>query len=513
MSYTDLPENLPVPVDDGACDHLPGRLMPALSLASSDGGRVDLGALPPGRLILYCYPMTGTPGRALPEGWDAIPGARGCTPQACGFRDHAAELARHGARVMGLSTQDPATQRELAERLHLPFPVLSDEHLDFARALDLPTFLADGVERIARLTLVVDDGRIVHVFYPVFPPDQSAQDVLDWLEAEGNAGRPGHRAWLVAASACGGLGGYPAALFRRVGHPVTWLGGLIGALDLTWNRDRATGAQRRRSGFVALFVVLAASVASAVAITVLADMLPPAIAALLLGVLASSCLAQRSLDEHVRAVRDALASGGVLAGRAAVARIVGRDTAALDASGVARAAIESLAENFSDGIVAPALFLALGGLPGGLAYKAVNTADSMIGHRTPRHGAFGFAAAKLDDVVNWPAARLAGLWIVLAAALRRDASAREAWRIMCRDARGHPSPNAGWPEAAMAGALRLRLGGVRSYGGAPVEDAAMGDGAPPGVGALDRALALYRLACALNAAAIVLAAILIALWR
>ncbi len=319
----------------------------------------------------------------------------------------------------------------------------------------------------------------------------------------------------VAAVALGveAASGYPAALFSRVGHPVTWLGGLIGALDRALNQDQATAAQRRRAGFVALSILLVASTASAAAVTALASALPQVIAALLLGILASSCLAQRSLDEHVRAVRDALTSGGLPAGRLAVARIVGRDTAALDTSGVARAAIESLAENFSDGIVAPALFLALGGLPGGLAYKAVNTADSMIGHLTPRHGAFGFAAAKLDDIVNWPAARLAGLWIVLAAALRRDASARDAWRIMRRDARGHPSPNAGWPEAAMAGALRLRLGGVRSYGGALVEDAAMGDGAPPDAGAIDRALALYRLACALNAAPIVLAAILIALWR
>lgn len=176
-----LPAGLPVPVDDGACAHLPGLPMPPVVLPSSDGGSVDLAALPPGHLVLYCYPMTGTPGRALPENWDAIPGARGCTPQACGFRDHAVELAGLGASVMGLSTQTPAEQRDLVARLHLPFPVLSDERLLLARALRLPTFWADGAERIRRLTLLIDDGRITHVFYPVFPPDRSAADVVAWL--------------------------------------------------------------------------------------------------------------------------------------------------------------------------------------------------------------------------------------------------------------------------------------------------------------------------------------------
>lgn len=181
--YMTLPAGLPVPVDDGACAHLKGLAVPPMVLPSSDGRHIDLAALPPRRTVLYCYPMTGTPGRALPTNWDAIPGARGCTPQACGFRDHAAELAELGTGVMGLSTQSPAEQRELAARLHLPFPVLSDENLRFARALRLPTFRADGAERIRRLTLVIDEGRITHVFYPVFPPDRSAADVLAWLRA------------------------------------------------------------------------------------------------------------------------------------------------------------------------------------------------------------------------------------------------------------------------------------------------------------------------------------------
>ncbi len=308
--------------------------------------------------------------------------------------------------------------------------------------------------------------------------------------------------------------GYPAAVFRRVGHPVTWLGGCLDRLDRSFNLEGEPFARRRAAGFLALLILLAAALLPALALEAAAvRLLPTLAAAAVLGLLASSCLAQRSLDEHVRAVRDALRSGGLPAGRRAVAMIVGRDTAALDEAGVARAAIESLAENFSDGIVAPALFLALGGLPGGVFYKAVNTADSMVGHRSPRHLAFGFAAAKLDDAVNWPAARLAGLWIVLAAAIGGEASGRDAWRVMRRDARGHPSPNAGWPEAAMAGALGLRLGGARAYDGATVIDATMGDGGPPDAAAIDRALGLYRLACGLNAGAIAAATLVIALGR
>ncbi|WP_158809263.1 adenosylcobinamide-phosphate synthase CbiB [Beijerinckia sp. L45] len=305
--------------------------------------------------------------------------------------------------------------------------------------------------------------------------------------------------------------GYPPALFRGIGHPVTWLGALLHGLDRRLNRDAESFAQRRRAGFLALVILLLVAGAGAVGLAAAASLLPRFAAILLLGLLASPCMAQRSLDNHVRAVGDALRDAGLPAGRAAVAMIVGRDTQTLDEAGVARAAIESLAENFSDGIVAPALYLAIGGLPGGVLYKAVNTADSMIGHRTSRFEAFGFAAAKLDDVVNWPAARLAGLWIVFAAALTPDASGLDAWRIMRRDARGHPSPNAGWPEAAMAGALGIRLGGPRAYGGLIIEDAAMGDGISADLSAISRALSLYRLACGLNALAILVLAT--ALWR
>jgi peroxiredoxin len=182
IAYHDLPPNLPVPPADGACDHLPGMSLPALALPATAGPPVDLSTLP-GRAIVYCYPMTGLPGTPLPEGWDMIPGARGCTPQSCGFRDHHGELAALGATVYGLSTQTTAYQQEMAERLHLPFPVLSDAAYRFTDALRLPTFVAGSMRLIKRLTLVVNAGRIEHVFYPVFPPDRSAEQVLAWLAA------------------------------------------------------------------------------------------------------------------------------------------------------------------------------------------------------------------------------------------------------------------------------------------------------------------------------------------
>ncbi|HZY65465.1 MAG TPA: peroxiredoxin [Rubrobacteraceae bacterium] len=176
----DRPEALPEPQDDGACDHLPSTEVPSVPLPATSGDIVDLSTLS-GRTVVYCYPMTGHPDRALPEGWDAIPGARGCTPQSCSFRDHHADLERLGARVFGLSTQDTGYQREAAERLHLPFGLLSDRDLAFARALGLPTFEVDGMTLIRRLTLVIDEARISKVFYPVFPPDRSAEEVIAWI--------------------------------------------------------------------------------------------------------------------------------------------------------------------------------------------------------------------------------------------------------------------------------------------------------------------------------------------
>jgi peroxiredoxin len=176
-----LPAELPAPQDDGAARHLTGMPLPSLALAATDGSQVDLSKLS-GRTVVYAYPRTGVPGQPLPEGWNEIPGARGCTPQSCGFRDHFAELKRLGiARVFGLSTQDSAYQREAVERLHLPFPVLSDERLALARALDLPTFTTSGMTLLKRMALVIDDGVISKVFYPVFPPDKNAEEVIAWL--------------------------------------------------------------------------------------------------------------------------------------------------------------------------------------------------------------------------------------------------------------------------------------------------------------------------------------------
>jgi peroxiredoxin len=183
--YT-LPAGLPEPVDDGAADHLRGAFLPPVALPSTGGTEVQLLALD-GRTVVYCYPRTGLPGRATPTAWDEIPGARGCTPQSCGFRDHHDELRELGARVFGLSTQTTEYQRELVERLHLPFEVLSDVRLELTRALRLPTFEFEGATLLRRLTFVVANGRIEHVFYPVFPPDRSAQDVVDWLRGEERA--------------------------------------------------------------------------------------------------------------------------------------------------------------------------------------------------------------------------------------------------------------------------------------------------------------------------------------
>jgi len=180
---TVLPNDLPAPVDDGAARHLTGFKLPSLALEATDGSNVDLAALE-GRTIVYIYPRTGRPGQSLPTGWDAIPGARGCTPQSCSFRDHSAELQRLGvAHLFGLSTQDTAYQREVVDRLHLPFAILSDAKLEFTHALRLPTFEVDGMTLIKRMVLVIDDGVISKVFYPVFPPDRSAQEVVDWLKA------------------------------------------------------------------------------------------------------------------------------------------------------------------------------------------------------------------------------------------------------------------------------------------------------------------------------------------
>ena len=305
--------------------------------------------------------------------------------------------------------------------------------------------------------------------------------------------------------------GYPQRLVSVVGHPVTWIGVLIGRLDRLLNRGTAIPL-RRAAGILAVVVMLA--VVGAIAWLAQWQLLRLPFGILIVAGLGGTMIAQRSLHRYVANVASALELQDLDTGRKAVSHIVGRDTAELDSAGVARAAIESLAENFSDGVVAPVFWLVVAGLPGVALYKAINTADSMIGHRTSRYASFGWAAARLDDLVNLPASRLTALLLVAAAVLRKDASAEDAWRAVRHDAAHHRSPNAGYPEAAIAGALGLALAGPRVYGGVPVNDAFMGDDGRREANAKDirRALALYRYADAIFLALVAaLTALLIAL--
>ena len=298
---------------------------------------------------------------------------------------------------------------------------------------------------------------------------------------------------MVVAMAVDALLGWPSRLFARIGHPVTWLGRMIGAIDAAWNRQSDPPAFRRTAGIAGALVVIALSVAVGWAIQ---SLLPSGwIQIALLGVLAWPLVALRSLHDHVAAVANPLRAGDITAAREAVSRIVGRDPAALDDAGIARATIESLAENASDGIVAPLFWGALFGLPGILGYKAINTLDSMIGHRSERHEAFGWAAARIDDVANFIPARLTGFLFVLLAPRRSDALA-----CMTRDARRHRSPNAGWPEAAMAGALGVRLSGPRIYHGSITNEPWLNEGArDPRAADIGEGLAVYRRAMLLLA--------------
>ena len=292
--------------------------------------------------------------------------------------------------------------------------------------------------------------------------------------------------------------GYPDALYRTIGHPVTWIGALIAKLDAILNRRTWSFPDRRLGGVAALVALIALPVAIALTIQ---HLLPPTFTgAIAVAVLASSLIASRSLHDHVADVAQALRNDGLTGGRIAVARIVGRDPEALDEPGIARAAIESLAENASDGVVAPVFWFAVLGLPGLVAYKSINTADSMIGHRNERHEAFGWASARLDDIVNLPASRLTALLFTLVALAVPGASPSAALTAIRRDASRHRSPNAGWPESAMAGALGLKLAGPRHYGGILVEDAYMGDGRRDATsGDIARALHLARYAWVLMA--------------
>jgi adenosylcobinamide-phosphate synthase len=274
--------------------------------------------------------------------------------------------------------------------------------------------------------------------------------------------------------------GYP----RRWRHPVVAVGALIDAVERRWNRGDAL---RQRLGGVALLATLVGlSVLTGVGIERLAGDRWGLVAVVAIG---TTGLAQRSLYDHVAAVLTPLAHGDLPAARQAVAMIVGRDTDGLDESGVAVAAIESLAESFCDGVVAPAFWFLVAGLPGLFAAKAINTADSMVGHRTPRLIRFGWASARADDLVNWLPARLSGLLVCL--------TGGGGWTTMLRDARRHASPNGGWPEAAMAGALGRRLGGTVSYDGEPAVRAVLGAGPLPAAADLARALRIYFIACLL----------------
>jgi adenosylcobinamide-phosphate synthase len=316
---------------------------------------------------------------------------------------------------------------------------------------------------------------------------------------------------LIIAFCIEAMLAYPAAVFRAIGHPVSWIGALIAALDSVLNRPNTSFAARRAAGVATVLLLLAGSLAVGALLEMVARDLAYlgfAVAILVVAML----VAVGNLDQHVRAVSAALRAEGLAGGRRSIAKIVGRDPDALDEAAVCRAAIESLAENASDGVTAPALWFLVGGLPGIIAYKAINTADSMIGHMSERHRAFGWAAARLDDLVNLPASRLTGLLFVAAAATVPGASAPSAWRAYRRDARLHRSPNAGWPEAAMAGALGLRLAGPRVYGGVLVDDHWMGDGRAEATAQdIDRALMIYRVAFA-GALLLVAALGLLVVW-
>ena len=303
----------------------------------------------------------------------------------------------------------------------------------------------------------------------------------------------------LIASLADALLGYPDWLFRRIGHPVSWIGAIIGVLDRRLNRPALPDRRRRLNGVLALLLLAGLPTLGAALLQRGCTALLPRPAALaVLGLCAGTLSAQRSLLAHVRAVLHGLARHGTAGGRAAVARIVGRDTATLDEAGIIRAAIESLAENLSDGVVAPLLWCALLGLPGMAFYKAVNTADSMIGHLTPRHGAFGWASARLDDLVNLPASRLTALLVAGACALGHGTSGGAAIAAVRADASRHRSPNAGWPEAAMAGGLGVRLAGPRSYGNrVAIEPWINGGGAEPTATHLHAALACAARACVL----------------
>jgi len=293
-----------------------------------------------------------------------------------------------------------------------------------------------------------------------------------------------HPVPLLLALMVEAMVGYPDALHRRIPHPVVWVGHLISRLDRAWNKGSASA--KRWAGIATAFVLISGSVAIGLALEIA---LTGWLGLALLVLIATIGLAQRSLYQHVQKVSVPLEQGNLAGARQALSMIVGRDTENLDERGVASAATESLAESFCDGIVAPAFWFLIAGLPGLLAFKAISTADSQIGHMDDQYRHFGWAAARADDVMNFIPARVAGLLICIAG--------MGGWRIMARDARKHLSPNAGWSEAAMAGALNVRMGGGARYDGEWIGRETLGDGMRPGPAELKKGLTVYVRACLL----------------
>jgi adenosylcobinamide-phosphate synthase len=306
---------------------------------------------------------------------------------------------------------------------------------------------------------------------------------------------------LLAALFIDAIIGDPDWLWRRLPHPVVWIGKIISFFDRSLNSPDAAPGQRKRNGIVTLLSLVAVAAISGLIVHALAARIPGGEA--LIVFVAAILIAQNSLYWHVAAVRDGLQANGLEGGRNAVAMIVGRDPEQLDEAGVSRAAIESCAENFADGVVAPVFWFALFGLPGLLVYKAVNTADSMIGHKNEKYVDFGWASARFDDLINLPASRLAGIFIALSAPLARG-SVGKSFACIFRDAGKHRSPNAGWPEAAMAGALDIALAGPRAYPGYTVEDPYLNETGRNNASADDisRALRLMVGACCIQAVAL-----------
>lgn len=308
---------------------------------------------------------------------------------------------------------------------------------------------------------------------------------------------------LLVDAALGEMG----PVFRRVPHPVVLIGGAVAACDSRWNAIEIPADARRRNGVWTAAILVAPAILAGAVAALLARAEPWLWPAEVLAV--AVLLAQRSLYDHVADVARGLERGGIEGGRAAVRHIVGREPQSLDEHGVSRAAVESLAENFSDGVVAPAFWYLLFGLPGIVAYKTVNTLDSMIGHKTARYLHFGWASARLDDLLNLVPARLGGLLIALGALAMPGARAGAALAAMQADARKHRSPNAGWPEAAMAGALGFKLAGPRRYPGEVVDAPFIGSGTPDLTAAdIRRGLRLYAMACVAMAAVVGLIAAL-----